>query len=144
MKNILKNRYSRYLLGCLMLALPLSAFSDVAVVVHPSNASNFSDKDLKKIFLAKKKKFPAGGRAIVLGQKHGTAIKNKFTKGLLNKSENQLKAYWSRLIFTGKALPPKEIDDDAEMKKLVGANPSLIGYIDAASVDDSVKVVKTF
>jgi ABC-type phosphate transport system substrate-binding protein len=134
----------RYFLCSFMLVLSLPVFSDVAVVVHPSNVSSFSDKDLKKIFLAKKKKFPAGGRIIVLRQKKGTPVKLQFVQGLLNKSENQLKAYWSRLIFTGKALPPKEIDGDTEMKKRVSANPSVIGYIDAASVDDSVKVVKIF
>lgn len=143
MKN-LKKCYLRYLLGFLMFALPLPSFSEVAVVVHPSNASSFSDKDLKKIFLAKKKKFPAGGRAVVLRQKKGSAVKLQFVQGLLNKSENQLKAYWSRLIFTGKALPPKEINGDIEMKRLVGENPSVIGYIDAASIDDSVRVVKIF
>lgn len=143
MKNF-KKYYLRYLLGFLMFALPLPAISQVAVVVHPSNASSFSDKDLKKIFLAKKKKFPAGGRAVVLRQKKGSAVKLQFVQGLLNKSESQLKAYWSRLIFTGKALPPKEINGDIEMKRLVGENPSVIGYIDAASIDDSVKVVKIF
>ena len=144
MNNLHNIRCLRYLLCCLILALPLPAFSEVAVVVHPSNVSSFSDRDLKKIFLAKKKKFPAGGRAIVLRQKKGSPVKLQFIQGLLNKSEHQLKAYWSRLIFTGKALPPKEISDDAEMKRLVSANPSIIGYIDAASVDDSVKVVKIF
>ena len=141
---LLKKRYCYYLLACCLLVFPLSAVAEIAIVVHPTNTSEFSNNYLKKIFLAKTKKFPSGESAVVVDQKSGSDIRKNFLKNLLNKSENQMKAYWSRLIFTGKALPPKEIDSDAEIKKLVNENSSLIGYIDAESVDDSVRVVARF
>jgi len=141
---LLKKRYCHYLLAYCLFLLPLPAFSEVAVVVNPQNASEFSRNYLKKIFLAKTKKFPSGESAVVVGQKAGSDIRKEFLKNLLNKSENQMKAYWSRLIFTGKALPPKEIGSDMEVKKLVNENPALIGYIDAESVDESVRVVVRF
>lgn len=55
-----------------------------------------------------------------------------------------MKAYWSKLVFTGKGTPPQEVPGDAEVKALIGSNPSTIGYIDAGSVDASVKVVHKF
>lgn len=51
------------------------------------------------------------------------------------------KAYWSKMIFSGKAVPPKELANDAAVKAHVKANPDAVGYIDAASVDGSIKVL---
>jgi hypothetical protein len=49
---------------------------------------------------------------------------------------------WSKLVFTGKATPPKEYANSAEVKKAV-ADPKAIGYIDKSAVDDTVKVILT-
>ena len=56
----------------------------------------------------------------------------------------QLKAYWAKLVFTGQGTPPKEVDNDAAVLKLVAENPNIIGYIDAAAVNSSVRVVGIF
>jgi hypothetical protein len=42
----------------------------------------------------------------------------------------QVKATWSRLIFTGRGLPPKELPDAEAIKKAVAADPKAIGYIE--------------
>ncbi len=76
--------------------------------------------------------------------KGGSDVHKEFAKKVLGKSSSQLKAYWAKLVFTGKGTPPKQINSDAEMIKLVAANPNLIGFVNAASVDDSVKVAATF
>jgi hypothetical protein len=44
-------------------------------------------------------------------------------------------------VFSGKALPPKQMGSDDEMKKFVASNKGAIGYIKASSLDDSVKAV---
>lgn len=44
----------------------------------------------------------------------------------------------------GKGKPPKELSSDADIIKFVAENPGAIGYVDAASVDGSVKVLKKF
>jgi hypothetical protein len=53
----------------------------------------------------------------------------------------QVKATWSRLVFTGKASPPKELPDAAAVKKAVAADPKAIGYIEKSEVDSTVKVL---
>ncbi len=77
-------------------------------------------------------------------QNEGSAAREAFNDKVLGKSSSQLKAYWSRLIFTGKGTPPKESGSDADVVSLVAKNPNLVGYVDAAAVDGSVKVVYTF
>ena len=120
------------------------AYSDIAVVVNVNNNSELSKSDIKKIYLAKKRTFSNSSPVVMVDQPSGSKIKQEFGKELLGKDQRRLKAYWSRLIFTGKATPPEEMETDEEIKAFVALNPGAIGYIDAASVDDSVKVVFKF
>jgi ABC-type phosphate transport system substrate-binding protein len=121
-----------------------SAMAEVAVIVNPSNASTITSDDIAKLYLGKTKKFSNGNNAVPLDRHEGTDIRKSFLEKMVGKDESQMKSYWSRLIFTGKGVPPKVTESDAETKELVSRNPDVIGYIDSSAVDDSVKVVITF
>ena len=71
----------------------------------------------------------------------GTPARDAFYKKATDRDEAQVKAVWSRIIFTGKGQPPKEMADAAAVKKAVAADPKVVGYIDKAAVDGTVKVV---
>jgi len=131
-------------LACISLLVCTTAFSAVAVIVHPSNANALSQSDITRIFLGKKKSFPDGADAIPVDQQEGSAARSAFVSTMLKKNEQQIKAYWAQLLFTGKGTPPKEVGAGSDVKKLISENPALIGYIDAADADDSVKVVHQF
>ncbi|WP_416307804.1 phosphate ABC transporter substrate-binding protein [Neptunicella sp. SCSIO 80796] len=120
-----------------------SSFSnaDIAVIVNPANSATISQDDVVKLFLGKAKSFSNGDTAVPVNQENGAV--DEFNSKVLNKSGSQIKAYWSKLVFTGKGTPPKEVDGDDEVKKLVADNPNIIGYIDASKADGSVKVVLT-
>jgi hypothetical protein len=45
------------------------------------------------------------------------------------------------MVFTGRAQPPRDLPDSAAVRRQVADNPSLIGYIDRAFVDASVRPV---
>lgn len=128
----------------LLIVLGSAANAEIAVIVHPSNGSTLDDSAIGKIYLAKLKSFPGGGEAVPVNQAEGSAVRTEFDDKALGKSPSQLKAYWSKLVFTGKGSPPEDVDDDAAVKALIASNPSMIGYISAGSVDDSVKVVATY
>ncbi|WP_438865483.1 phosphate ABC transporter substrate-binding protein [Neptunicella sp.] len=117
------------------------ASADVAVIVNPANGATISQDEVTKLFLGKDKSFSNGESAVPINQQGD--LSEEFNTKVLNKSGSQIKAYWSKLVFTGKGTPPKEVNSDDEVKKLVAANPNIIGYIDAAKVDASVKVVLT-
>ncbi len=120
------------------------AFAEVAVIVHPSNANALDEAAVSKIFLGREKSFADGKSVVPLSLAESAPASTAFNDAVLKKSSSQLKAYWSKLVFTGKGTPPKEIATDEEMIKLVATNPSLIGYVDASKVDASVKVAMKF
>ena len=133
-----------HLLKIALLAFCFPALADVAVVVHPSNSNAIDKTFIKKVFTGKVKSFGDGASVIAINQESSSAATGEFNKKLLNKSASQLKAYWSKQIFTGKGTPPKEVPNSEEVLKLVSSNPNFIGYIDAASVNDSVKVIGVY
>lgn len=119
--------------------------AEVAVIVSSNNSnSNISAADISKVFLGKSKSFPDGTQAIAIDQNDNSAARDEFNDKVLGKSSSQLKSYWSRLIFTGKGTPPKQVVNDAAIKAAVAGNPAMIGYIDASAVDGTVKVVAKF
>lgn len=128
----------------LSLALTLAssaAMAEISVVVNPANANAVSADEIKRIFLGKQSKFPDGSRAVPVGQDDKSAVVSEFNDKVLDRSASQLKAYWSKLIFTGKGSPPKKLGSDAEVIKAVAGDGEKIGFVDSASVDGSVKVV---
>lgn len=121
-----------------------NATAEVAVIVHPSNKNVLDKKFIARIYLGKKKSYPDGSVVLPISQNEKTPVRDEFIEKVVGKSIHQFRSHWSQLMFTGKAKPPKEVGRDDQVKKIVAANPAVIGYINASAVDDTVKVVGQF
>jgi ABC-type phosphate transport system substrate-binding protein len=140
----MKTTLHKLISSAILMTFAALANAEIAVIVNPANADKITKDDIQKLYLAKTKTFPGGGNATPIDQTEGAAIRVEFISKVIDKDEAQMKAYWSRLIFTGKGVPPKVVANDAEVKAIVKKDPSAIGFIDVISVDDGVKVVSTF
>ncbi|TFW30391.1 hypothetical protein [Duganella callida] len=133
MKKILSALILAALGGAL---LPASA--EIVVIVSKQNpATRMFSEQASQFFLGKSNLFTP------VDQADGSPIRNEFYKKVADKDAAQVKALWSKLVFTGKATPPKEYPNSADVKKAVAADPKAIGYIDKSAVDDTVKVILT-
>jgi ABC-type phosphate transport system substrate-binding protein len=112
----------------------------VVVVSAKSSATALTMDQVSDIFLGKSAVLPGGGQAVPVDQADG-ALREDFYHKATGKTGAQVKAFWSKQIFTGKGQPPKEVGDSAAVKALVANNPNLIGYIDKSALDGSVKSV---
>jgi len=142
---------SQYLSLAVALALttPLiftsfSTSAEISVIVHKDNASTFDKKSIRKLYMGKAKKFDNGRNALVINASKGSTQRNDFNKSVIGRSSSQINAYWSKLVFTGKGIPPKELSSDAEVLSTVTENKDTIGYVDSSAVTAAVKVVATF
>ena len=119
-----------------------SAYADVVVVVSAkSSVQGLTSEQVSQIFLSKTNTFPDGTSAVPLDQADSSTARNTFYTKIAGKDAVQLKAYRSKLIFSGKGRPPQELAGNNEVKKAVASDPSAIGYIDKNAVDNTVKVV---
>lgn len=122
--------------GLVVAALPASA--EIVVIVNKDNpASRMFSEQASQFFLGKSAMFTP------VDQAEGSKIRADFYQKVAEKDPAQVKAIWSKLVFTGKATPPKEFKSNADVKKAVSEDPKAIGYIDKSAVDDSVKVILT-
>jgi ABC-type phosphate transport system substrate-binding protein len=110
--------------------------AEIAVIVNPKNpASRMFTEQAAQFFIGKSSLFTP------VEHNDGAAIRNEFNTKVLGKDSSQVKAIWTKLVFTGKGTAPKEYGSAADVKKAVAADVKAIGYIDKAQVDDSVKVI---
>jgi ABC-type phosphate transport system substrate-binding protein len=117
-------------------ALSIPAWAELVVVVNAkSSTANLTQEQVSQVFLGNSSAFKP------VDQADGSPIRNEFYKKVADKEPSQVKAIWSKLVFTGKGKPPKEYPSGAEVKKAIEADPTAIGYIDKSEVDGGVKVV---
>lgn len=135
--------FNRSLALCAVL-LSSFAMADVAIIVNPANTNTISDDDIKRIFLGKNKSFASGDKVNATNLASGNGVRSEFEQKALGKSSKQVKAYWSKLIFSGKAKPLVESGSDEDAIAYVAGNPKAIAYVDASKVNDTVKVIKVF
>jgi ABC-type phosphate transport system substrate-binding protein len=128
--------------ACLSAALPLAA--QVAVIISTKNPiSKLTPDQVSQIFLGQAKTFYTGAAAYPLDQRDSYPIYREFYQKVTGKSSAQVKAYWSKMKFSGNAQPPQELPSGASVVKLVSENPKYIGYVDLKDVGPGVKVVLT-
>jgi len=122
----------------------VTAMADVAVIVNPdTGVTALSATQVRALFLGKTSKFPDGTHATPVDQKEGSSTRTAFNEKVLKKTGSQVKSYWSKMVFSGKASPLKSVADDAAVKAFVAKTAGAVGYIDSSQVDSSVTVVLT-
>jgi ABC-type phosphate transport system substrate-binding protein len=127
----------RKIFASLVLALGLNATQAGTVVVGNPSAAPLTKAQVEDIFLGK-------NLAVTpIDQTEGSPIRDQFYTKATGRDAAQVKATWSRITFSGKGQPPKAVPDAAAVKKAVAADPKAVGYIDAAAVDATVKVLLT-
>ncbi len=124
------------LISAALAAAPAAA--EIVVVVNPANqATRMFSEQAAQFFLGKSNMFTP------VDQGKESPIRRDFYQKIASKTLAQVEGVWAKIEFSGKGASPKSYANDAAVKKAVAADPQAIGYIDKASVDDSVKVVLT-
>jgi ABC-type phosphate transport system substrate-binding protein len=124
--------------------LSLNSFAEVSVIVNTANNDTIDATLVKKIYLGKAKSFPSGGKVNVFTLSSNMPETEHFRKNALNKSNSQFKSYWSKLTFTGKGTPAKELSSPAEIINAVKNDPNAIGFINTNDLNSDVKALVNF
>jgi ABC-type phosphate transport system substrate-binding protein len=125
------------------LGLALPAQAQVVIISAKNPISKLTKEQVAQIFLGQAKTFVTGGMAEPLDLAEGSELRRDFYQKALNKPPAQMKAYWSKMEFSGSGHAPKALANSADVVKLVAENPRYIGYVEAGAVNAGVKVVLT-
>jgi hypothetical protein len=119
-----------------MLAAPARA--EVAVIVSAKATNVPASEAICPAYLGKTK------QPVPVSMPDKNPLRDEFYSKACHKDPAQVRGVLSKLVFTGNGTLPQEVESDQEMKKLVAADPSKIGYIDKKQADASVKIIATF
>jgi len=128
-------------LTALIAVVPGVALSgDFVVIVNKASTVAVDKTTVAKIYQGELKSWPDGTPAVAIDLPEDNPSRAAFATEVVGKSVANLKAIWAQLIFSGRALPPKAVASDDDVKKAVSAAKGGVGYIKANAVDDTVKV----
>src|SRR5438067_2101641 len=110
----------------LVLAAHAACAADLVVVVSArSQVTALRPDQVAAIFLGQAPRFPDGAEAVPLDQPLGSPLRDAFYARVTGKTPTLLKAYWSKMVFTGRGQPPGEAPDNAAVRRQVADNPEL-------------------
>lgn len=126
----------------LLFSLSFFAQAELVVVASSSNPIHQIEKqDLIDVYMGRFNTLPSGQNVSTIDFPSNSKERDKFYLYLTGKSSAQINAYWARLLFTGRARPPLELESkDAVVEHLI-RHPNTIAYMKAEDVDSRLKVL---
>ncbi|MEJ6003006.1 substrate-binding periplasmic protein [Paucibacter soli] len=111
----------------------------VVVSSARSPLARLSRQEVSELYLGQARTLPDGSAPQLLAS--AGALRDEFYARVLERDVAQVKAAWSRLLFSGKGHAPREFADPAQLRAALLANPGAIAFLDASQVDASMKVL---
>ncbi|PNH91811.1 phosphate ABC transporter substrate-binding protein [Vibrio diazotrophicus] len=124
--------------------LSFNTLASIVVIGNPSGVGSLSPSDVKKIFLGKSTKLSDGSTVRIVELMDGSAGRIAFHEVATGRSEAQIQSAWSRLVFTGKAEAPIQVEDYNAVIAEVASYTNAVGYVEESALNDSVKVLHKF
>lgn len=135
-------RLGLLILMCMSTSGAIGNQGRLAIIVHPDNpVGSLSQADVMRLFLGKTRAFPNQSPASPVSLSAGSQLRGEFDTLVLNKTTNQVRAYWAQQIFTGRGTPPRELASEADILAHVAKHPEAVGYVSTRQVTPSVKSV---
>ncbi len=140
-KPAIVSRRLALLLTLLGLCAGIPARAEMVIVAGArSGITELSREHAEKLYLGRTTTLSDGTPVTLMDLPVGPTRDDFYLK-LAGKNSTQIRAYWSRLVFTGRAMPPREADSIAEARQWLADIPNLIGYLDKGDVTPGMRVL---
>ena len=139
-------RAGKLILALLLACSPAAmAWADMVVAANAkSGVEHMTREEVVYVFMGRWRQFPSGVTAVPVDMPADSADYAAFYHQLVNKDPADIKAYWSRLVFSGGARPPRSAQQRDDLLRILLSVPGAIGYIDRSLVDSRMKIVFDF
>ncbi len=108
--------------------------SNYKIIVHSSNpVSKITRDDLSKIFLKKIKIWEDGNEIHPVDLVYDSPVRKGFSNEIHHRPVSKIKAYWQMQIFSGKDVPPPQLDYEDDVMSFVKSDPGAIGYLSSGT-----------
>jgi ABC-type phosphate transport system substrate-binding protein len=112
------------------------------VIVHPSNPQTSNERrTLADVFLKKSTRWSHGESIRPVDQTRDATARRRFSEDVLKRSVSAVKSYWQQAIFSGRGIPPAELDSDEAVVQFVLKHPGAVGYVSANAGTGDAKAI---
>jgi ABC-type phosphate transport system substrate-binding protein len=112
------------------------------IIVNPENPVGGIDRRfLTDVYFKKTTRWSNDEaiRPVDLGA--GSSTRRAFSDDVLKRSVSAVKSYWQQMVFSGRGVPPPELDSDAEVVRFVLKNRGAVGYVSGSADVAGAKIV---
>jgi ABC-type phosphate transport system substrate-binding protein len=135
-----------FLAGGLAAAVAPSALASVPgykIIVHSDvDASAISKSDLARMFLKQTARWPDGTIVRPADLNVGSDVRVEFTEEVIGRTVGAVRSFWQAAIFSGRGVPPPELDSDAAVVAYVSHTKGAIGYVSPGAETGDARVVE--
>lgn len=125
----------------LFLTLNAADAEELMIIANPGVAGeSVAWYTVAEIYSNMKATWENGDQVRVVMLKTGTTHA-LFVRTIVKTTPEKLNTLWKKVIYTGVGRVPKIVKQETEMVAFVAKTPGAIGYIDAATPHDGVKVL---
>jgi len=124
-------------------ALAEEAGPGFRVIVHPENPMSRAERQfLASVFLKEVTRWNDGEALRPVDLKPQTATRRRFSESVLNRSVPAVKSYWQQRIFSGRGVPPPELETDEAVVLYVTKHRGGVGYVSPSAELGKAKVLR--
>jgi ABC-type phosphate transport system substrate-binding protein len=105
----------------------------VVIVQHDSPVTGVERQFLEDAFLKRVTRWPGNGSIHPVDLAPTSPVRRMFSEQVLGRSVDEVRAYWQQRIFSGRDLPPAELDTDEQVVIYVASHPGAVGYVSATA-----------
>lgn len=129
-------------LGAALPARAGDAPPEFRVITHASRPETSVERAfVADVFLKNVTRWSNDEATRPVDQRLDADVRRRFSEKILRRSVAAVKTYWQQRIFSGRGVPPPELDSDAAVVSYVEAHPGAIGYISGAAPYGKTKVL---
>lgn len=100
------------------------------IIVHADTPeTTLSRAEVSDLLLKKQTKWQSGSAVKPVDLASGSAVRETFSLAVHGRSVDRVKNYWQRRIFSGREVPPPELDSSQAVAEFVRRTPGSIGYV---------------
>jgi ABC-type phosphate transport system substrate-binding protein len=115
---------------------------DFVLIVNAKNPTKSANRaEIADAFLKKTTRWDDGETIRPVDQKASSEVRKKFSRAVLKRSVAAVRNYWQQRIFSGRGVPPPELDSDEAVVAYVEKHVGAIGYVSGNAKLKSVRVL---
>lgn len=133
--------------ACIVIVLLVVTFvaspaDTLRVIAHPKTpATKVDRKFVTDAFLKKRTRWNDDLLIRPVDLAAGSSVRRRFSEDILGRTIEAVRRYWNQQVFSGRGVPPPQVDSETAVVEYVLAHPGAIGYVTDATDIRGAKII---